>query len=600
MATRRRGSSADDAVGRYARAVLAGAVVAGPHVRNACRRHLTDLDRGHLRGLTWDRVAAEYAIDFFPTILRLAGGKFEGQPFVLEPSQKFIIGSIFGWKRGNGTRRFRRVYIEEGKGNGKSPISAGIGLFCLLCDGEPRAEVYAAASQKSQAMVLFRAAVAMWQQSDGLKRRLTPSGANPIWNLADLSTGSFFRPISSEEGYSGPLPSCGICDEVHEMRDGTMIEMLERGFKSRRQPLLIMITNSGTDRQSACWQEHQYAVEAAAGTRTPGSDFAFVGEPIHDETFSYVCALDSGDDPLEDASCWVKANPLLAITMPVDELERAVAQAKAIPGKLNGVLRLHFCVWTDVEQAWMARAALEAVLEDFDPIEYEGADAVLGLDLSSAQDLTALAAVVRTGSVEVPRENGELVRLPTFAAWVEAWTPADTIAGRALRDQAPYDLWAQQGWLHAVPGRNIRLDFVAARTVELASEVVVEKLVYDRYAFARFADELDQLGLTVEQLEHPQGGVRRAKESGLWMPGSVAALESLILERRIRLQRSPVLISAMMSAAVERDPFDNRWFSKRRAVNRIDALIALTMAIGAATAGGDHTSVYEERGLLVL
>jgi phage terminase large subunit-like protein len=580
--------------------VLAGAIVAGPHVRNACRRHLVDLERGHMRGLKWDREAAEYAIDFFPSVLRLAGGKFEGQTFVLQPSQEFIIGSIFGWERGDGSRRFRRVYIEEGKGNGKSPLVAGIGLFCLLCDDEPRAEVYAAASQKSQAMVLFRAAVAMWQQSEGLKRRLTPSGSNPIWNLADLSTGSFFRPISSEEGYSGPLPSCGICDEVHEMRDGTMIEMLERGFKSRRQPLLIMITNSGTDRQSACWQEHQYAVEAAAGTRTPGNDFAFIGEPVHDETFSYVCALDQGEDPLEDPGCWIKANPLLGITMPVDELERAVAQAKAIPGKLNGVLRLHFCVWTDVEQAWMARAALEAVLEDFDPVEYEGSDAVLGLDLSSAQDLTALAAVVRTGFVDVPRENGELARLPTFAAWIEAWTPADTMAARALRDQAPYDLWAQQGWLYAVPGRNIRLDFVAARTVELASEVVVEKLVYDRYAFARFADELDQLGLTVEQVEHPQGGVRRAKESGLWMPGSVTALETLILERRIRLQKSPVLISAMMSAAIERDPFDNRWFSKRRAVNRIDPLVALVMAVGGATAGSDRPSVYEQRGLLVL
>jgi phage terminase large subunit-like protein len=121
-----------------------------------------------------------------------------------------------------------------------------------LADGEDRAEVYAAASKKDQAMVLFRDAVAMFQQSPALEKRLTPSGGNPVWNLADLKTGSFFRPISSDDGQSGPRPSCALCDEVHEHRNGTMIEMLERGFKWRHQPLLIMATNSGSDRTTVC------------------------------------------------------------------------------------------------------------------------------------------------------------------------------------------------------------------------------------------------------------------------------------------------------------------------------------------------------------
>ena len=163
----------------------------------------------------------------------------------LHPSQKFIVGSLFGWKKADGFRRFRRAYIEQGKGNGETPLAAGIGMYCLVADSEPGAEVYAAASMKSQAMYIFRAAVAMWRQSPALSSRLTPSGGNPIWNLADLKTGSFFRPISTEEGHSGPLPSCALCDEIHEHRDGRVIEMLERGFKSRRQPLLLMITNSG-------------------------------------------------------------------------------------------------------------------------------------------------------------------------------------------------------------------------------------------------------------------------------------------------------------------------------------------------------------------
>jgi len=144
-------SPPDDLVTAYARAVVEGRVVHGPHVRNACHRHLLDLEEGPKRGLTWDVTAAMRAIQFFPDVLRLNGGQFEGRPFELHPSQAFRIGSLFGWKRPDGTRRFRRFYDEEGKGNGKSPMLAGIGLYCLLADGEARAEVYAAGSKKDQA-----------------------------------------------------------------------------------------------------------------------------------------------------------------------------------------------------------------------------------------------------------------------------------------------------------------------------------------------------------------------------------------------------------------------------------------------------------------
>ena len=609
-----------DPVTDYAKAVVAGKIIAGPHVRNSCRRHLDDLKRGKARGLTWDLTAAMRAIEFFPDVLRLNGGQFEGKPFNLHPSQVFRVGSIFGWKRADGTRRYRRFYDEEAKGNGKSPLLAGIGLYCMLADKEPRAEVYAAAAKKDQAMVLFRDAVAMVDQSPDLSVRIKKSGSNPVWNLADFTTGSWMRPLASDDSQSGPRPSAALCDEIHEHRDGTVIEMLERGFKSRRQPLLAMATNSGSDRNSVCWQEHQHAVRCAAGTMTPDEMGTYVGEVTDDSTFSYVCSLDKDDDPLEDPSCWVKANPLLGVTVTAEYLAGNVAQAKAIPGKLNGILRLHFCVWTDAEEAWMSRAALEGVLADFDPREHVGKQVWAGADLSGSQDLTALGFVVCTGSKEVRRTDADgekVLQLPTYDAWVEAWTPKDTLIERSLRDQAPYEVWVKGGWLNAVEGRNIRLDFVAARLGEINAEFQIAMLAYDRYAYRKLEQEIDAQGLTIAQVEHPQGGVRRAKPTdeqieaakragedppqGLWMPGSVAALETLFLEQRIRIRRSPVIISAVMSAAVERDPFDNRWFSKRKAVNRIDPLVALTMAVGAATnMPAPARSVYETRGLMIL
>lgn len=581
--------------------MVAGEIIAGPHVRNACRRHLLDLEEGPKRGLTWDLEAALRAIQFFAAVLRLNGGQFEGRPFELHPSQQFRVGSLFGWKRADGSRRFRRFYDEEGKGNGKSPMLAGIGLYGMMADREPRAEVYAAGSTKEQAMVLFRDAVAMVQQSPALVRRVTPSGVNPVWNLAVPSTGSFFRPISKESRKtgSGPRPHMALCDEVHEHPDRHVIETLERGFKWRQNPLLCMATNAGSDRNSICWEEHEHAVRVAAGTMTPDADFTFVGEVVDDETFSFVCSLDRDDDPLDDPTCWAKANPLLGVTIKEDYLAGVVRQAKAMPGKLNGILRLHFCVWTDAATAWIGRDALEAVLADFDPEDHADAEVFLGADLSGSQDMTAIAFVVPTGTVAREQDDGTVADLPTFDAWVEAWTPGDTLHERALRDKAPYDVWHRDGWLHAPPGKHIRLDYVAARIAEAGATYPITALAYDRYAYHKLADELAQIGQTIRQIEHPQGGKRRAKApaedvetaklcgaetpQGLWMPGSLSELEALILDQRIRLRRSPVLISACMGATTSADAFDNRWFDKQKATQRIDAVVALAMAVGAAT-----------------
>lgn len=608
-----------DRATEYARHVVSGEIVAGPHVRNACRRHLDDIEHAGERGYQWNVVtprererakkdgrdperSADWAIGFFESVLKLNGGKFENTPFLLHPSQAFIVGSIFGWTRkSDGMRRFRRAYIEQAKGQGKSPIAAGIGLLCMLADGESRAEVYAAASKKDQAMVLFRDAVAMVDLSPALSKRVVKSGGNPVWNLADHRTGSFFRPISSDDGKSGPRPSCALCDEVHEHHDGgNTIDMLERGFKSREQPLLVMITNSGSDRTTVCWNEHEWATKVAAGTNSPDEDFSYVGEVLDggDQQFSYVCALDSGDEPFEDESCWIKANPLLGVIVKPETLRSAVSQASSIAGKANGILRLHFCKWTDADTAWITRPALERVLADFDPMIHVGKEVCAAVDLSGSRDMSALASVVRTGTVEVPRENGEVVSLPTYDAWLEVWTPGDTVNERELRDRAPYRAWVTAGHLHAEPGQMIRLDFIAAKIAELTSYFSLRMLGYDRYAYKRLEDELGNIGVSIDQIEHPQGGVRRGKApqqwiddarraqeeppQGLWMPASVNALENLILEGRIRIRSSPVVIAAMMSAAIERDAFDNRWFSKRRATNRIDPLVALTMAVGVA------------------
>jgi len=616
-------SSTVDRATAYARAVVDGEIVAGPHVRNACRRHLDDLEKGEARGLRYDEAKAQRGLDFFEKKLKLSEGQFEGRAFKSQPAQDFIIGSLFGWQRlsedHGWVRRFRRAYIEQGKGNGKSPLAGGIGLYGLTADDEAGAEIYAAGATKDQAGILFRDAVKMRNASPVLARRLKPSGGpGKEYNLAYLEKGSFFRPISREAKRtgSGPRPHMALCDELHEHPDGGVLEMLERGFKFRRQPLLLMITNSGSDRNSVCWSEHEHAVRVAAGNRNARSDDAFyLGEPVDDTSFSYVCALDPDDDPLEDPACWVKANPLLGVTITEEYLAGVVAQARDIPTKLNNILRLHFCTWTDADTAWMTQKALQPCIVDFEPLDlHQGKRVWLGADLSQVKDFTAVAYCAQSGVVE----HGQHAGKPIYDAWVHLWTPGDTLQARMLKDKNEnYLVWRDQGFLNAPKGGRINYLQVAQALAEAQHDFDIQCLAYDRYAFSRMLEpEMQKLGLAIECVEHPQAGVKKGKATdamkeaakaagreaeGLWMPMSVRQVEELVSEGRIRIQNNPVVVAHIMSAVTDEDRFGNYWLAKERAVNKIDAAIALCMAVGAALSyeRGQTASVYEERGLLV-
>lgn len=569
-----------DEATEYARAVQSGAVVAGPHVRAAAARHLDDLEHGAERGLVWDLAAADRFLRFCRAVLRLSEGQFDGAPFDPQPSQAFILGSLFGWKRADGTRRFRRAYIEEGKGNGKSPMVGAIGLYGLVADGEAGAQIYSAGATKEQAGILFRDAVSMVGRSPSLAGAITASGGpGREFNLAHLKSQSFFRPVSREtkKTGSGPRPHFALCDELHEHPDGGVIEILERGFKFRRQPLLVMITNSGTNRQSVCWQERKHAVAVAAQ------------KVLDDTTFSYVCALDEGDDPLKDPSCWIKANPLLNVTISEEYLAGVAKQARDLPGKRNGILRLHFCVWTDSDTAWIEREAWKAIedptlcLEDF-----EGQRCVAGLDLSATRDMTARALVFDDGVDDEGR--------PKYAAFVKGYLPEGTLTQLIEKDGEHWREWANTEHLEVFEGKVVRLDEVARELVDLSHRFEVETIAYDVWLFERFKSLLDDLGVSLPVVEHPQGWNRR-KSSDLTMPSSIDALETLILEKRIRVAFNPLLGYAAFSAVFMGSPAGLRRFAKEKAgKSRIDALVALTMAVGAkvGAAAEETGSIYDD------
>lgn len=576
-----------DPVTAYARMVLAGQIMAGPHVRDSCKRHLRDLVEGPKRGLVWDLKSALRAIEFFPSVLTVEE-QGDTVPFYLLDWQVFVVGSIFGWKTRRGRRRFTRAYIEGGKGCGKSPLAAGIGLYMLTADNEAKAEIYSAAGKKEQAHILFQDAVSMVDNSPLLKRRLAKSGKNPVWQLTHRPSGSYFKPLSADKQKSGQRVHGGFVDELHEHKDRYTVDMLIAGFKGRRQPLLFIITNSGFDRNSVCWEWHETAIAVAEGLQD------------NDRLFSYVMALDLEDDPLVDSSCWPKTNPGLGITTTVEYLEDQVRDANQIPGRENMVRRLNFCEWTDADLGWMTRGAWmaceEPLVEMLKPDKmlrgggsaiapgFADAELYCGLDLSFAFDLTALAFCFPEGN--------------DLLAWIEYFTPLETAAEREKKDRVPYQLWLREGLIHGVPGKVVRKEHVARRIAEVRDQFDLRWVAYDNYAHKALADEMAEAGVHAPWIEHPQGFRRaghlpfpkfKAPDGGkvdnpLWMPDSVMKLEARILEKTIKVQPSKVTRSQVSSVVIRQDPAGtgNRVFDKMRAVGRIDGIVALAEAVGAA------------------
>lgn len=568
-----------DPVTQYALDVGAGRVVAGPFVRLAAERHLRDRELGPARGLEFKPKLAARALRFFATMLSLTGDA-AGAPFVLDPSQEFIVGSLFGWVGDDGYRRFRVAYIEEGKGNGKSPLAAGIGLYMLLADGEWRPEVYSAAVDKDQANILFRDAVAMARASEAISERVVLSGGvGRENNIAYLEKGGFFRPIASEHrgrGKSGPRVHCALLDEVHEHPTGAMVEFMRAGTKGRKQALIVLITNSGHDKTTVCYQYHDYSRKVLQQLEP---------EEHTDSFFCFVCGLDEGDD-WKDEAVWPKANPLLGSALPVKYLREQVREAIGMPAKQNIVRRLNFCEWTEADAAWLSKARWDACLADIDPETLRDRRCWGGLDLSSKRDLTALSLVFEPG------EDGRWDAITFF------WTPKDTLADREDKDRAPYTSWVRDEHLIAIDGRVIDYAWVAIKIGAIQEDWDLQAIGYDPHKIEYLEKALDELNIDVVLIPHSQGFFK--PKDGIWMPKSVEELEEQIESRTIRIERNPVMTWCAASAVVVMDEHENKKFSKKKATGRIDGVVSLAMAIGVATQSETTgPSVYETPGFFM-
>ena len=537
----------------YAEAVLAGRTPAGLWVRRACERHLRDLENP---ALTWSEAEADKAIRFIGHLTL-----FEAQkPFVLEPWQAFIAGSLFGWFIGS-LRRYTQAYVEVARGNGKTPLEAAIGLYMQVGLKVHGGQVFSAATTRDQARLVYRDAQNMVTASDEL-RGAVDSG---VTRLLYTRMGSVFRPLSAEASKMDGLRVLGaMVDELHEHPSDQVVTKLRTGMGKYPgvSSLLMMVTTAGYDRNSVCWEQHDYACKLLEGL-------------AEDERyFGYIASIDDGDDWTDEAA-WYKANPNLGISISLDTLRTECEQAKAMPAQQNSFRRLRLNQWTEQATRWLDMTVWDSQPERTPAAQLVGRRAYVGIDLSSTTDITAVVFVFPDG-------DGGYDVFPYF------FVPEENAQHRANRDRVPYPLWIEQGYIDATEGNVVDYAYIRALVTEADSRLGVRfdihEIPIDRWNSTQLQTELMNDGFTV--VPFGQGFAS--------MTAPTKEVERLLLDRKLRHGGNPVLRWMAANVSVRTDPAGNLKPDKEKSTERIDGIVAMVMAVGRAMVNDDGRSIYED------
>jgi phage terminase large subunit-like protein len=556
---------------RYARDVVSGKIPACQWIIKSCERHLHDLAVSATQNnpkIWFDYEEADFVIEFIG-LLPQSKGEWAGQLLVLQPWQQFIVASIFGWKRADGTRRFRTVYIEVPRKNGKSTLLAAIALYLLVADGEPGAEIYSAATKKDQARIIFSEAERMVRQSPSLRKYITSFRDN----LHIPGTASKFQPLATDEDSLDGLNIHGaIIDELHAHKTRGVWDVLETGTGSRRQPLLIAITTAGNNQLGICYEQHEFSVKVLEKSVE------------HDGYFAYIATIDEEDlDKWMDPKVHRKANPNYGISIKPDDLQNLVLKAKNTPTAKLSFLMKRLNVWSATATPWMPmeewNACGEATVAQLEQ-ELKGRRCYGGLDLGSTQDLTAFCAVFP------PISEGE----PWKALW-KFWLPDHNLLERATHDGVPYHIWKDNGLLTTTQGeitdyRQVRRDIVA-----FGNEYVLGEIGFDPWNATELATALtDEDGFVMVQM----------RQTYLNMSEPMKKVMAQVQARQLEHGGNPIAKwnMANMVAKANHEDAIRPWKTNEKK-KRTDGGVALIMGEARAFVGM-KVPMHETEGLMII
>jgi phage terminase large subunit-like protein len=544
------GRRPDHAVDTYARDVVAGRVPAGTYHRLACVRHLRDRSREGTAAFPYrfDAAAADRFFRF-AGLLRHYKGEWAGQPIALEPWQQFITGSLFGWVHvETGRRRFRTVFVQVPRKNGKTLLAAIVLLYLTFFDGEPGAEGYAVATKRDQSKIVFHDCKKL-VQSSGLKDRIKVLVAN----LHRDDTASKLEPLGADhDSTDGLNPNVVVGDEIHAMKDRGMLDVMETATGARQQPVIYLITTFGDDPVSPWGDQHDYACK-------------ILDQVLVDESFfTFTAHADLADDWTLPATAR-KANPNYGISVNPDDLAAKVLKAQGIPAAAATYKQKHLNLLVNATAPCLSVDGWRKGQTTWDVADLKGETCYVGVDLASKLDLCALSFVFP------PTADRVSWRLLQYI-----WTPEETLKDRAHRDRAPYDVWRDQGWLRTTPGTEIDHHVIREVLTQHRADFQIAQIGFDPWHAHDVIAQLQAVdGFTETQ-------VLEVRQTYQFLSEAETTFQAAVLAGHVDARGCPVTAWAASNVVSQEDGKGNIQFSKKKSRSRIDPIKAATTGMSLA------------------
>lgn len=493
----------------------------------------------------------------FISCLKHSRGEFAGKPFELFPWQQDYLDKLFNTKRENGTRQYRTCFLAIPRKNGKTQLSAACGLYGLFADQEPGAEIICVAGDTQQASIMFDAAKQMVEGNPTLssmckiyRRSITIPQTNSVMKVISSTAGS-------KHGYNASMI---LFDEFHVI-DRELHDVLVTSTGSRRQPLTILVTTAGFDRQSICYQTWQYAEKVRDGV-------------IKDDTFlPMIYSAPSESDPF-DENTWKEANPNFEITIKKEYFEKMANEARNSAAKELTFRRLHLNQWTQSESKWLRHGAWDKCAGELRPPGDR--PTYCGLDLGSTFDTTAFAAVT-------PDSDG------TFDLEVMFWIPEENAAQRE-KEKVPYSQWVKDGFVRLTEGDVCDYDAVRDWILNFCASRWVKGICVDRWNAVHLMTQLTAEGVSVHPFGQGYGP----------MNAPTRLLENLVSSQKIRHGGNPALAwhASNVQLKTNEEGLCKPYKKHSHDVGRIDGIVASIMAI--ALASGESNTDYTEPEIMVI
>ena len=538
-------------VREYWNKIESGEVVTSKRVKAVYGRLIDEMDAEDDSSLYYfDEETGERPILFIERFCKQSQGTL-GAPLRLELFQKAYIQTLFGWlERESGFRRFRETMFLVGRKNGKSTLLAAIALYMLVADYEGAAEIYSVATKKDQAKKTLTEAVNMVKQSPEL-RAIVKKRRNDIYFPA---TASVFEALASDSNTLDGLNSHAvIIDELHAIRDRNLYEVMKQSTSSRRQPLVIMITTSGTVRESIFDQIYELACNIADGKTDKD------GKPLEPTFLPILYELDKREE-WTDPQKWMKANPGLGTIKQYSTLANFVERAKNSPEDLPVVLCKDFNVKATGPSSWLSFEDVQSAAT-FEPKEVFNTYAVGGCDLSATTDLTCASLLIRRSADD-----------PTIYVLQHYFLPQKKIDALEEHNtqEAPYKVWAERGLLTICEGNRVDYSEVTSWFVQMREEYKIDafKVGYDRALAGYWVDEMKANGFDMCAVaQGPFTWSQPMREMG-----------AAFADKKVNYNKNPVLLWCLTNVAVKKSGVNNIQPVKITEKRRIDGAVSLLNA----------------------